>query len=189
MPSGASSRGCMSPTVACLLLLLCVARAGFLDTVHQILTNEAVVEPDGSVTPGFVCDGVLLPPEQLNDDYCDCADGSDENATSACAHTGVQVGPRRGAWGPCPATGRILAVWLLPLAPQFRCRNRGYTPVLLPSSLVHDGVCDCCDGRWVEFAVLVVLLSHNTTVCACVCAACCWRPPQRRSSGSVRKRV
>ncbi|GJP57270.1 hypothetical protein CLOM_g16294 [Closterium sp. NIES-68] len=53
---------------------------------------------------------------RVNDDFCDCADGTDEPGTSACA-----------------------------LA-RFYCRNRGHTPLSLFSSRVNDGICDCCDG-------------------------------------------
>ncbi|KAJ3118813.1 hypothetical protein HK100_000535 [Physocladia obscura] len=55
----------------------------------------------------------------INDDYCDCADGSDEPGTSAC-----------------------------PTA-FFNCANVGHVPGLLAASRVNDGVCDwdvCCDG-------------------------------------------
>ncbi|KAJ9541468.1 hypothetical protein OSB04_027974 [Centaurea solstitialis] len=53
---------------------------------------------------------------QLNDDFCDCSDGTDEPGTSACP------------------TGK------------FYCRNAGHTPVSIFSSRVNDGICDCCDG-------------------------------------------
>eukprot|EP00937_MAST-01D_sp_MAST-1D-sp2_P001197 g1197.t1 len=55
---------------------------------------------------------------QLNDDYCDCDDGSDEPRTSACSHT------------------RAL----------FECVNGDYPSELVPTARVGDGVCDCCDG-------------------------------------------
>ncbi|OWM89842.1 hypothetical protein CDL15_Pgr024591 [Punica granatum] len=53
---------------------------------------------------------------QLNDDFCDCPDGSDEPGTSACPNG------------------------------KFYCRNAGHVPVMLFSSRVNDGICDCCDG-------------------------------------------
>ncbi|MEW5299998.1 MAG: hypothetical protein WDW36_002962 [Sanguina aurantia] len=68
--------------------------------------------------PEFACrDGSKkIPASRVNDDYCDCADGSDEPGTSACYY------------------GR------------FYCMNRGHEPKSLSSSFVDDGVCDCCDG-------------------------------------------
>ncbi|ETW04865.1 hypothetical protein, variant 1 [Aphanomyces invadans] len=55
----------------------------------------------------------------VNDDFCDCMDGVDEPATSACSH--------------------------LPTS-MFQCRNEDALTLSIHSSRVHDGVCDCCDG-------------------------------------------
>eukprot|EP00166_Cyanidium_caldarium_P000654 ctg_126.g61 len=69
----------------------------------------------------FQCSQQRLPIDALNDDYCDCVDGTDEPGTAACS-------------GVSPHTLR------------FYCSNRGYLPELLHASRVNDGFCDCCDG-------------------------------------------
>lgn len=53
---------------------------------------------------------------QLNDDFCDCPDGSDEPGTSACP------------------------------SGKFYCKNAGHVGLFIYSSRVNDGLCDCCDG-------------------------------------------
>ncbi|KAG0563408.1 hypothetical protein KC19_8G028600 [Ceratodon purpureus] len=57
-----------------------------------------------------------IPKERLNDNFCDCEDGTDEPGTSACPKS------------------------------KFYCKNVGYVPQSLYSSRVNDGICDCCDG-------------------------------------------
>ena len=65
-------------------------------------------------------DGTLsLPFAAVNDEYCDCGDGSDEPGTSACAGVGSTT---------------------------FWCANAGYVEAHVPVSRVNDGICDCCDG-------------------------------------------
>ncbi|XP_057955073.1 glucosidase 2 subunit beta isoform X1 [Malania oleifera] len=54
--------------------------------------------------------------DRVNDNFCDCPDGTDEPGTSACP------------------------------AGKFYCRNVGSTPRFLFSSRVNDHICDCCDG-------------------------------------------
>ncbi|KAG6861374.1 hypothetical protein C0995_000780 [Termitomyces sp. Mi166 len=54
----------------------------------------------------------------VNDDSCDCPDGSDEPGTGACPNT------------------------------VFYCQNKGHIGASIPSSRVNDGLCEpqCCDG-------------------------------------------
>ncbi|KAI0057754.1 hypothetical protein BV25DRAFT_1352121 [Artomyces pyxidatus] len=59
-----------------------------------------------------------IPWASVNDDYCDCADGSDEPGTSACPNT------------------------------SFYCVNEGHIGSTISSTRVNDGLCEkeCCDG-------------------------------------------
>ena len=95
-------------------------------SVADSITGAHKYSMSGFIGESFTCDGsIVLPLSAVNDDYCDCEDGSDEPGSSACPN------------------GR------------FWCANRitmgtaAYEHVLsefLPSSRVNDGICDCCDG-------------------------------------------
>lgn len=107
----------------CFVLLVCI---NFFDNLGHVTGSQAIhirgipVSKSSLYPPDrdFEClDGSLLIPfTYVNDNYCDCGDGSDEPGTSAC---------RNGS---------------------FFCKNIGHESAYIPSTWVNDGVCDCCDG-------------------------------------------
>lgn len=105
----------MGPSIVCLSILAALASS---EAVRGVPKSKLplYVSKDGS----FRClDGSqTIPFERVNDDYCDCQDGSDEPGTSACPNG------------------------------TFFCQNAGHIPAYLPTSRVNDGVCEeaCCDG-------------------------------------------
>nr|CAD7400176.1 unnamed protein product [Timema cristinae] len=87
-------------------------------TRSQPLITHVTVSSLYTPQKDFTClDGsATLPFIYVNDDYCDCDDGSDEPGTPACPNE------------------------------TFHCTNAGHRPLNIPSSRVNDGICDCCDA-------------------------------------------
>mmetsp|Transcript_39000 Transcript_39000/g.69880 ORF Transcript_39000/g.69880 Transcript_39000/m.69880 type:complete len:548 (-) Transcript_39000:39-1682(-) len=121
-PMAGISRTLGGPALA--LVALCIS----LVLIHAASSSDALprgADPAAAAayvaarsSGTFAClDGSRqVPLHAINDDFCDCVNGSDEPGTSACP---------RGT---------------------FYCKNLGHTPKVLPSSFVNDSVCDCCDG-------------------------------------------
>ena len=93
-------------------------------------------EGSGSIDAGIDISSQCLFPVRINDEFCDCLDGSDEPGTSACSHLSSSSlsSSTRDNW-------RQQSFWCARSHAQLAHLN-----ITIPSSRVGDGVCDCCDG-------------------------------------------
>ncbi|OWR43676.1 glucosidase 2 subunit beta like protein [Danaus plexippus plexippus] len=97
--------------------------------------NVKEYRPDSNNEFSCLTSHQKIPIEQLNDDFCDCEDGSDEPSTTACPN-GIFY---------CDT--------------QF---SKGSDVFSIPSNKVNDGICDCCDGSdEFEYPDGTKLLSQN----------------------------
>ncbi|CCM03985.1 uncharacterized protein FIBRA_06141 [Fibroporia radiculosa] len=104
-----------------LLLALPIPVLAGVDKTHGVsLSLLSRYQSPGSPSAPWTClDGSkTISWSAVNDDYCDCPDGSDEPGTGACPN-GI-----------------------------FYCRNEGHIGAHIPSTRVGDGLCEpeCCDG-------------------------------------------
>ena len=126
---------CVCVMALCVAVLFLLAPAAAVPRgVPPTLADQYPVHDlglPGPATRSFQClsaPHLTLSAHRVNDEYCDCVDGSDEPGTSACSH----VSP----------------------SPQFFCVANPSHTFFIPTSRVHDGVCDCCDGGDEDAAVV-----------------------------------
>lgn len=78
----------------------------------------------------WTCDeNRIIPIKYVNDNFCDCEDGTDEFLTSACPNGYIY----------CVNPHNITGYYNYFVIFSF---------TKIGSSKYHDGICDCCDGRY-----------------------------------------
>lgn len=122
-------------TMIILLSSLLSSRHLFHTTITAVAAAEQIVCPRILFGSSASSVSEVLPDIYVNDGYCDCANGADEYATSACSGLGTWsgVGGHPQSSDDNDDSDRSL----------FVCSVEG---TVLQSSKLNDSICDCCDG-------------------------------------------
>ncbi|KAG5501855.1 hypothetical protein JKF63_04125 [Porcisia hertigi] len=129
-----------------LLLVFCTPGQGrVLGVQNQHIAYFKAAEEVGR----FRCldNSTTIPFSRVNNDVCDCVDGSDEPGTSGCTVLLGSLAP------------------VLPVNWSFQCTDQEHHVQTIPHNRVGDGICDCCDGSD-EAASLVVCPNRCAEVAA-----------------------
>lgn len=133
------------PPAACLAALALNVSALHLFVADATDTNQAVVShyEDKEHFKCISSREIEIGISRVNDNTCDCPDGSDEPGTAACAHLDP-LSPEQPLPGSASGTTNVANV-----LPGFWCQNEGHIGAYVPFIYVNDGICDydlCCDG-------------------------------------------
>jgi hypothetical protein len=125
-------------------LVLNVCFWSFFEAITKLNSNPVVSHYEGKEEFSCITNAAIkLSLDRINDNTCDCPDGSDEPGTAACANIDPLSPEQPLAGSLSGSTNTTNAL------PGFWCANKGHIGMYVPFLYVNDGVCDyelCCDG-------------------------------------------
>jgi protein kinase C substrate 80K-H len=108
---------------------------------HSSLDTHLYNAPDPNNTWKCLRSGRVIPASAINDDYCDCDDGSDEPGKYKIGGNQIDVISSDFALSFHSVTPGTSAC----ANSTFYCHNKGHIPAYILSSRVNDGICGTSD--------------------------------------------